>query len=232
VIFALQERFDEANAILAECRQVFREYGDMTRSLQAGMAQGSSLYEASRYEDARQLYLELLTESTAEGDIESQAGFHNNLGYCETRLSNYVSANIHFSEAVARFTDLGFTAEVARTARGAGLILIARGQVTSGLARLREARRNFTADGMIEEAGLCGLNIVAVLIERGERTAARELAQNVIDEFIAAQISERAINAVIELRDAIDVDDATAETVHTVHALVENLRYETGDFAN
>ena len=39
-------------------------------------------------------------------------------------------------------------------------------------------------------------------------------------------MNERAITAVANLRDAIDVDDATAETVHTVHAFVESLRQE------
>jgi tetratricopeptide (TPR) repeat protein len=232
MILAQQERFEEAHAILSECRQVFREYGDTTRYVQAGMAQASSLYEASQYDHARQLYVELLSESASEGDVESQACLHNNLGYCEVRLGSYVSANIHFSEAVARFTDLGFAAEVARTERGAGLILIARGQTTSGLARLREARRNFTANGMVDEAGLCGLNIVAVLMERGDRPAARALAQNVIDEFNAADIGERAINAVVELRDAIDVDDATVETVRIVHAFVENLRNDACNFVS
>jgi tetratricopeptide (TPR) repeat protein len=232
MIFALQERFDEANTTLAECRQVFREHGDTKRSLQAGVAQGSSLYEAERYEQARQLYRELLAESESEGDVECQAGLHNNLGYCDTRLSDYVSANIHFSEAVAKFTDLGFTAEVARTERGAGLILVGKGQFTSGLARLREARRNFTMNGMVKEAGLCGLSIIAVLMERGDRSAAKALAQNVIDEFVAAGISARATNAVTELRDAIDVDDATAETVRTVHTFVESLHSEAHDSAN
>jgi tetratricopeptide (TPR) repeat protein len=232
MIFALQERFEEANATLAACREVFREHGDTKRAIQAGMAQASSLYEAERYEDARQLYLEVLSEATSEGDSESQAGLHNNLGYCDTRLSDYVSANIHFSKAVARFTDLGFTTEVARTERGAGLILVARGQITSGLARLREARRHFTMDGMVKEAGLCALNIVAVLMERGDQRAAKALAQEVIDQFVAARISGRAINAVAELRDAIEVDDATAETVRTVHAFVENLHSEARDSAN
>jgi tetratricopeptide (TPR) repeat protein len=226
MILAQQERFDEAHAILSACRRVLREFGDTKRSIQAGFAVACSLYEASRYEDSRRLYLELLSEATSEGDIEAQAGLHNDLGYCETRMNDYVSANIHFSEAVAKFTDLGFTAEVARTERGAGLLLIARGQITSGLARLREARRNFIADGMVEEAGLCGLNIAAVLIERGDRSEARSVIDAVVDEFTTAQINERGIAAVIRLREAIDVDDATAETVRTVHAFVENLRNE------
>jgi tetratricopeptide (TPR) repeat protein len=232
MVLAQKERFDKAHEVLSECRQIFRDYGDTKRYVQAGMAEAGSLYEADRIETARQLWLDLLPYATGEGDLETEARIHNNVGYCEMRSDAFGSANIHFSEAVAGFTDLGFTSEVARTERGAGLVLIARGQVTSGLARLREARRAFTTAGMIEDAGLCGLNIAAVLIERGDRTAARSLTQSVIDELTSAGMNDRAIDAVVALRDAIDVDDATAETVHTVHAVVESLRHDFREAAN
>jgi tetratricopeptide (TPR) repeat protein len=232
MILAQQERFDEAHAVLSECRRVFHEYGDTKKYLQAGSAEGGSLYEADKIAEAQQLWLSLLPDAIAETDIECQARLHNNLGYCATRLSDYVSANIHFSEAVAQFTDLGFNAEVARTERGAGLVLIGRGQITSGLTRLGDARRAFTDIGMVEDAGLCALHIAATLIERGDHDAARSLTEKVVDEFKAAGLDERAINAVVRLRDAIEVDDATAETVRTVHAFVESLRNEVHGEAN
>jgi tetratricopeptide (TPR) repeat protein len=227
MILAQLERFDEAHAVLSECRQVFREHGDMTRCLQAGVAEASSLYEAARYGDAQELCVALIHDAISEGDVEAQARLHNNLGYCAIHTNDFVSANVHFSNSVAKFTDLGFTTEVARTERGAGLVFIARGQITSGLARLREARRIFAEAGVVEDAGLCALHIAAVLIDRGNRLEARSLTQNVIDEFTAARMNERAIAAVVNLRNAIDVDDATAETVHTVHAfVVESFRQD------
>jgi tetratricopeptide (TPR) repeat protein len=232
MIFAQQGRFEEAHAILSECRRVFREYADTARYVQAGMAEAGIMYETDQFHECRQLLLDLLPHATADGDVETQAKIHSNVGYCDIRRDAFASANIHFSEAVTAFTDLGYTSEVARTERGAGLVLIARGQVTSGLVRLRDARRAFAAAGMSEDAGLCGLNIAAVLIERGDRTAARALAQNVIDEFTAAGMNERAISAVIALRNAMDVDDATAETVNTVHAVVVSLREDFHDAAN
>jgi tetratricopeptide (TPR) repeat protein len=225
-------RFDEAGPILAECRRVFAEHHDHRRQVHSGIAEASVLYETSRYADASRVYADVLDDATATGDIESQASLHNNLGYCMTHLGDYDRANIHFSEAIAKFTDLGFTAEVPRTERGAGLVLVGRGQLASGLAQLRAARRDFAAAGMVEEAGLCALNIAAVLVERGEGSEARELTQNVIDEFTAAGLDERAIAAVVRLRDAIDVDGATAETVRNVHAFVESLHDDACCVAN
>jgi tetratricopeptide (TPR) repeat protein len=232
MILAQQERFEEAHAILSGCREVFREYGDLKRYVQSGMAEAGALYESNHVDEARQLWLDLLPHAVGEGDIETQARIHSNVGYCEMRRDEFGSANIHFSEAVAGFTDLGYTSEVARTERGAGLVLIARGQIGIGLARLHEARRAFTAAGMTEDSGLCGLNMAAVLLDRGDQIAARSLAQSVIDEFTEKGMSHRAIDALISLREKIDVDDATAETVHTVHAVVESLRDEFHGVAN
>jgi tetratricopeptide (TPR) repeat protein len=223
MILAQQERFEDAHAILSECRQVFREYADTTRYVQAGMAEANMLYKEARHSDSAQLLKDLLHDAISADDFESQARIHNNLGHCATHLSDFAGANIHFSEAVARFTDLGFVAEVPRTAFGAGVVLIGKGQITAGLARLREARLAFTAAGMVSEAGLCALRIVETLIERGEDSAARKLTQEVIDEFTAADLDVRAITAIVRLRDAIDVDDATAETVRTVHAFVRDI---------
>jgi tetratricopeptide (TPR) repeat protein len=232
MILAQQEHFETAHAILARCREMFRAHGDTKRYVQAGMAEAGTLYESNQVDAARQLWLDLLPYAIDEADVETQARIHSNVGYCEMRRDEFGSANIHFSQAVAGFTDLGYTGEVARTERGAGLVFIARGQITSGLARLRDARRAFTAAGMIEDSGLCGLNIAAVLLERGDRTAARSLTQGIIEEFINGRMSDRAVNAVITLRDAIDVDDATADTVNTVHAVVESLREDLHDAAN
>ena len=222
MILAQTERFDEAEAMIAECRAVFLDSGDSKRYLSAGLVQANTLYRASRYADAREIYKDLLRD--ASSDLESQARLHNNLGYCATHLGDYVAAKIHFSEAVARFVDLGYSAEIPRTERGAGLVLLARGQTSAGIAHLREARSAFTAFAMAEEAGLCGLNIAEVLIDRGQNTEAITLIETVAAEFAAAGLDERAISAVANLRDAMHADDATAETVRTVHVYVESLR--------
>jgi tetratricopeptide (TPR) repeat protein len=224
MIFLQTERFAEARSILAECRTLFGEYGDERRHVQAGIAEASVLYASAEYEEAKRIYYEALRDSVAADDRESEARIHNNLGYCTTHLGDYAQANVHFSEAIAKFTDLGFTSEVPRTERGAGLVLIGRGQVSSGVAHLHAARRDFIAAGMIEEAGLCALSIAAALIERGDEAGARLLTQNVIDEFTRAGLDERAIAAIVKLRNDIDVDDATGDTVRTVHAFLETLQ--------
>jgi hypothetical protein len=76
---------------------------------------------------------------------------------------------------------------------------------------------------MPEEAGLCALRLIEAMVERGQSQEARSLAATVVDEFTAAALDTRAIDAVVRLRKSLDADGATAETVRTVHAFVESL---------
>ena len=143
--FSHTERFDEALTIFENCRQVFRAHGDQRRYVQAGIAQGIVLYDTARYTDAHHLFRDLLHDAIAADDLESQARIHNNLGYCATHLGDFVQANIHFSEAIAKFTDLGYNTEVPRTQREAAYALIPRHIQTEGLSAEQVAGRVLAA---------------------------------------------------------------------------------------
>ena len=223
MILAQMDLFEEAEQTVTAASVVFADVNDPPRFLQAGLVLGNLLGRQERYEDAQSVFRDLLEVATNSGDVETQARLHNNLGYCFTNLEDFVSANIHFSQSIAKFTDLGFSAEVARTERGAGLVLIGKGQLDLGLERLREARRSFAILRMPEEAGLCALRVIETHVERGDTDEARALADLIVDEFTAAALDARAIDAMVRLRNALNADGATAETVRTVHALVQSL---------
>ena len=215
--------FDESEQMITAASLVFADVNDLPRFFQAGLVYGNLLGRQKRYEDAQRIFGDLLDVARSTGDDKTQARLYNNLGHCAIYLDDYARANIHFSESIARFTDLGLRAEVPRTNLGAALVLIGKGQIDSGLARLEDARRVFIDLGMMGEAGLCALRIIEVLIDRGDTEQARVLTGAVIDEFEAAGLDTRAVQAVAGLQSSIDADGATAETVRTVHEFVQGL---------
>ncbi|HEX9457960.1 MAG TPA: tetratricopeptide repeat protein [Thermoanaerobaculia bacterium] len=215
--------FDEAERMITAASIVFADVNDLPRFFQAGLVYGNLLGRQKRYEDAQRIFGDLLDVARSTGDDKTQARLYNNLGHCAIYLDDYARANIYFSESIARFTDLGLRAEVPRTNLGAALVLIGKGQIDSGLARLEDARRAFIELGMMGEAGLCALRIIEVLIDRGDTEQARVLTGAVIDEFEAAGLDTRAVQAVAGLQSSIDADGATAEAVRTVHEFVQGL---------
>src|SRR4051794_18474014 len=69
MILAQQERFHEAHGILNECRQVFREQGDTTRYVQAGLAEAGGPFEGNRGGGGRPLLVGLPPQAPREGGI-------------------------------------------------------------------------------------------------------------------------------------------------------------------
>ena len=223
MILAQMDHFDDAEKVLGDASVIFADVNDSARFLQAGVVHGNLLGRQERYAEAQNFFRDLLEVAISSGDVETQARLHNNLGYCYVNLADYTKANIHFSQSIAKFTDLGFGAEIARTGRGAGVVLISKGQFDLGCDRLRQARTSFAKLQMPEEAGLCALRLIEAMVERGLTENARDLAATVIKEFTAAMLDTRAIDAVVRLRRSLDADGATAETVRTVHAFVKSL---------
>jgi len=223
MILGQMDHFEEAERVVTAASVVFADVNDLTRFFQAGLVYGNLLGRQKRYEEAQRVFLDLMTVAKSTSDIETEARLCNNLGHCAIYLDDYAGANVHFSESIARFTDLGLRAEVPRTNLGAALVLIGKGQVESGLHRLEEARRAFIALGMMGEAGLCALRIIEVLIDRGDTVKARALTGTVIGEFEAAGLDTRAVQAVAGLQSSIDADGATGEAVRTVHEFVQRL---------
>src|SRR5262249_20215131 len=136
-------RNDEADDLLRECRQVFDDHGDSKMALSAAMTEAAFFYNAGRYAEAQELFTELRDVARAAHDTESLARIENNLGYCSTHFGDFSAANIHFSNGIALFNDVGAPLEAMRAQRGAGRLLIAKGQINAGLTYLRKARRAF-----------------------------------------------------------------------------------------
>ena len=115
----------------------------------------------------------LLEPARTLGDATSEARLHNNLGCCAVQLNDFANADVYFSEAVRRFRELGMALEAVRSEMHAGRMLLAKDEGAAALPRLQRARAHFLRHGLVEEAGLCGLEIASILIARNEAREAR-----------------------------------------------------------
>jgi tetratricopeptide (TPR) repeat protein len=218
-------RASEAYELLREGRQTFRDHGDTKNLLLAGMLEGVFLYNEKRYAEAHEIFTEILPVARRSQDRESLARIENNLGHCAIEVGDFRSANIHLSNGIALFNDIGCPVEATRAERGAGLLMIAKGHVSAGLAYLRNARRSFASYGLPEEAAICGVEIVEVLLERGEASESSRLAQQIASEVASAGLSDRAVTALHYLNERILEGDADVMThVRDVHTYLRSLQ--------
>lgn len=217
-------RFEESRELLAECSQVFRDHGDDRRYLYCGIGEALLLDRTERYRDAYDRLIPLLDVARTSADVESEARIQSNLAHAAVYLGELNAANVHLSEAIARFVDLGKRLEAIRTELAGGRLLLARGQLRLGIQRLYEARRSFLMHGMVEEAGLSGLEIVEALLQSGARDDAARLAEEILGELRHIAFNDRALSALAYLSDAAQASKASVETVRHVRGYIDSLR--------
>jgi hypothetical protein len=139
-------------------------------------------------------------------------------------LGDFREAELNLTHAIALSETLGQPMEAMKSQRCVGVLLIQRGEVDRGIAHLRPIRREFLRNGLAEEAGLCGLDVVEGLLVLGRTSAAEMLARKIVDEFTVAGLSTRAIGALGYLMEAITANRASATLVTEVREYIVSLR--------
>jgi tetratricopeptide (TPR) repeat protein len=224
IVLQKTERFDESRRLLAECKAVFQDHGDSRLQLFCGISEGTLLYRRGSFRLAYDVFLPLLEVARDFGDVDSEARIQNNLGHCAAEFDDMQIANVHLSQAMARFTELGKSFEAVRSEMTFGRVLLARGSAAAGIQRLQNARRLFLMHGFMEDAGICGLFVVEAFLSNGASDDAMGLAREIAEQFEDAGLNQRAASAVHYLREAIAARNASVETVRHVRSYIDELK--------
>lgn len=224
----LQEvhRFDEALALLGECKVVFEDHGDQRRVLICGIAEGAVLHHMQRFREARTAYMNLLPLARDLDDKQSTATLLNNIGHSSVELEDFRTADTYLQQAAELFAQLDLPVCLANVELSRGRMMVRRGQLENGIRVLAATRDRFLRRGLVEEAGLCGLDIVEAFLIREMATDAELLARRIVNEFTAAQLNTRAITALGYLSEAIAARRASAATAANVRQYIYSLRTE------
>jgi len=135
-----------------------------------------------------------IAAARSSGDIESEARIQSNLAHAAVYLvtARGERASVGGDRAIRR-------SRQARRGDSHGALRRsspARSwSVGLSIQRLYEARRSFLMHGMVEEAGLCGLEIVEALLQIGSNEDAAHLAQEILDELRDIAFNDRALSA-------------------------------------
>ncbi len=219
------DRHGESLTILNECKQTFREHGDSRLLVFAGIAEGVLLQRLRNYREARETYL-LILASAKPIEKESLAALHKAIGLCSIELGDFNDAEANLIHSIALYEDLRQPIEVLKAQSGLGRLFIRQGEIEYGIAHLRPLRRGFLQRSMPEDAGLCAIEIIEGLLQRGKPDEAERLARLVIQEYTAAGLNTRAITALGYLTEAIATRNATAGLAESVRDYIVSLRTE------
>ena len=168
-------------------------------------------------------YLPLLEPARQIGDLDMLASLHNNIAHSAVEIGEYDLVRRHLDEAVALFEKLRAPMNAVRSELARGRLFLRVGDAAAGIAHLHGVREQFLQHGLVEEAGLCGLDIVEALLTSGVYAEAETLARQIVDEFAAAELKSRAITALRFLSEAIAAHRASAAMVERVREFLHSL---------
>jgi tetratricopeptide (TPR) repeat protein len=220
VVLQHLRRFDEAQALLAECRAVFREHGDWRLYGKCTLAAGNLLVRRGDYAGARDVLGPFVRRATPEAQAIARLA----LGWCEIHVGDLHEALAHFTAAKDAYRRLDWQLESVRASYGIGSALLRLDRIDDALRELSFARAQFLARHLVEEAGMCGLEIVEAHLLRDDFEQARSLAATIVREFTDAALNRRATAAIATLNEAIAASNATRESVRSVQTYVAALR--------
>ncbi len=225
VIFVETERFDEALPLVRKSARVFKQFGEDERFVHAKIVEASVMFDQNRYRDARDLFLSLVTIAKDAGDATTLARLYGNAANCQLRLHELESADVYFARALSLYEALGIETERIRTRWNIGSLRIANGDIADGLARLREARREFAQLGLRSDAALVTLDIAEALLAGGTSAGAREAAElcaAIIDSFTAVGMTGHALTALAFLNESFATGRATPGLVRHIRQYLES----------
>ena len=224
VIFVETERLDDALRLARKSARVFRQFGEDERFVHAKIVEAGVLFHQHRFADARELFLSLAGGAKRSGSGETLARLYANVANCDNRLGNFASAEDYFARALSLYEALGLEAGKIRTRWNIASLRLASGDLVDGLARLRQARREFEQIGARTDAALVALDIAEALLATGERAAAQEAAElcsGLAESFAAVGMTGNALTSLAFLREAFETGRATPDLVRRVRQYIE-----------
>jgi tetratricopeptide (TPR) repeat protein len=218
VIFFETERLDEATRLARRAARIFRQFGEHERYLHAKIVEGGVLFHRNRFAEALALFTSLVGPAKELGDVPTIARLYGNIANCLLGLQRRSDACGYFAQALSLYEALGLETEKIRTRWSLGRLNVSAGKVADGIDRLREAKREFEALGLTNEAAQATLDIVEALLAGGDSSEAARLCAGLAESFVAAGMTGNSLTALGYLREAVALGRADRGLVEDVRA--------------
>jgi tetratricopeptide (TPR) repeat protein len=222
-VYCETERFEEAAHLAREAAVVFQVYGDRQRYLSARVAEASSFYSVDRYAEALPIYESVARDARAAKEMWMLALALANAASCYTRLGGFEKAFAYYEEALAVATNLDVPADRARILWALAALKVESGQYEDGMPELESAQAQLASFGLMNDAALATLDLIAGLIAIGDTARVPELCRSVAATFAAEGLSRNAKKALAYLSETVGSGNAAPEAVRHVRAYLARL---------
>jgi tetratricopeptide (TPR) repeat protein len=222
-VYCEMERFDEPAQLARQAAFVFEQYGDKQRYLSARVAEAGSFYCADRYAEALPIFEAVGVEARASKEMWMVAVALANAASCYTRLGSFEKAFAYYADALAVVTNLNVPTERARILWALAALKVESGQYEEGLPELEHAHMQLVSFGLMNDAALAKLDLIAGLIAIGDVDRVPDLCRSVAATFAAEGLSRNARKALAYLSETVGSGNAVPDDVRHVRTYLSRL---------
>jgi tetratricopeptide (TPR) repeat protein len=173
---------------------------------------------------ARNKYEQLLSALRNTDDLHTLATVYHNLGIVYRDLNRPGDAVLALQSAREIYMDIGSPLDKSDWCLAG--VLLATGEFSKALPILSRVRDAFLTQQMPQNAAEVALDIVEALIATNRHVEARALTEQVVKEFVNADLNDDAITAISYLRDLLPGSEEARRAVQHVRLYIKKLRLQ------
>jgi tetratricopeptide (TPR) repeat protein len=222
-VYVEMERFADAAQLARDAAVVFQVYGDKQRYLSARVVEACSFYCVDRYAEALPIFESVALAARAAKEPWMLGVALANAASCYTRLGGFEKAFAYYAEALAVATDRDVPTDRARILWALAALKVESGQYEDGIPELESAHTQLVSFGLMNDAALATLDLIAGLIAIGDTDRVPELCRSVAATFAAEGLSRSAKKALAYLNETVGSGNAAPDAVRHVRTYLARL---------
>jgi tetratricopeptide (TPR) repeat protein len=147
----------------------------------------------------------------------------HNAASCYARLGGFEKAFACYADALSVIKALDVPMDYARTLWALAALKVESGQYEEGLPELESVQSQLVSLGLMNDAALARLDLIAGLIAVGDTDRVPELCRSVAATFAAEGLSRNAKKALAYLSETVGSGNAAPEAVRHVRTYLARL---------
>jgi tetratricopeptide (TPR) repeat protein len=222
-VFAETDRLHDGISAARDAARVFHEYGDQDRELLSAMVEagcllfsGNAQAAADAFSNAAELSRARTNTRVLASALQNGAGALANLGQLDRAERLYM-------EALVLYDELRAPTEHARTMWALGSVVVARGLLEEGAARLDASRMELAQLGLTNDAARATLEWAEVRLALNEDEGVADACRKIVLVFNSEGMQRHAKESLAVLHEALAAGKATPELVRSVRIYLDTL---------
>jgi tetratricopeptide (TPR) repeat protein len=222
-VFMKSDRLSEGIGLARDAARVFQEYGDRDRELTTVMVEACCLLLSGQAQDAADAFIRLAELARERSNTRMLASALQNGAAALVNLGQLDRAEGFYTEALVLYDELGVPTEKARTMWALGGVVVARGELEEGAARLNGSRTELMHLGLTNDAAQATLEWAEVRLALNKPEGVAAACREIVVVFNSEGMQRFAREALAVLHEALAKGKATPELVRSIRLFLDQL---------